>query len=110
MSETKRLELVKKPYGKLKGVDRFRYQVYENNVILCQRVSCKNYVACYVTKWEYLDHPHRKIGDPPATIYETPYFFSRVDLMGKGDSRHFLSNPNAYGIAYLKEETNENTN
>lgn len=101
MAEIKTLELIKTPWGK-KG--KFRYQVMENNVILAERISAKDYIACYVYKYEYLDRPGRKIGDPPKEKFDATYFFSRMDLIGKGDSRHFLSSSNAYAVAYLKEE------
>ena len=76
----KDLKLKKEP--KNKG---FIYKVYENDTLLCQRQSNREYVACYVVY-----QPIIKDGN---TVYEynAPFFFSRLDLIGKGDSRRFNS-------------------
>jgi hypothetical protein len=73
----------------------FEYQVLDDNgKVIATRKSRKEYVACYVVK----------VND---SKFAAPYFFSRMDLIGKGDSRYFTTSPNAYGIAYLKTENEE---
>lgn len=71
---------------------KYLYEVIVNGKSVAQRRSNKVYVACYVTKWKNED------------FYEAPYFFGRIDLIGKGDSRNFELVDTAYGIAYVKSD------
>lgn len=66
---------------------KFCYRVFDQDELLCERNSNRDYAACYVTKNE--------------NSYDAPYFFGRIDLIGKGDSRH-LSPDRIYGLATLK--------
>ena len=60
----------------------FTYQVIEDGNVIATRKSNRDYIACYVCK----------IGN---SVF-TPYFFSRLDLIGKGDSRKVTQWKNFY--------------
>lgn len=98
MSELKKLKLTRRAIQHTKSGKRQEY-IYEvrdeNDTVLCERKSVRNYVACYVTKHD------------SVPIYNAPFFFSRLDLMDKGDSKVFRSvhwKKIAYGIAYREKD------
>ena len=64
------LQLERKITGSKKN--RFLYLVYQNGEVIAQRHSNRDYLACFVTRSD--------VG------YDCPYFFSRVDLIGRGGS------------------------
>lgn len=66
---------------------KFSYQIIQDGHVLCTRNSNREYVACYV----------RKLG--PA--YDAPYFFSRMELVGKSGSAGFDKTVGCYGLAVL---------
>ena len=68
-----------------KSKPRFLYKIYHDENFLCMRSSDRLYVACYV----------RLVGDK----YDAPFFFSRLDLIGKGASTGFGNKPECYGLA-----------
>ena len=53
---------------------RYHYQVIKDGQIIAERFSNRDYVACFVTVDLQLD------------CYQTPYFFSRLDLIGRNGS------------------------
>lgn len=75
---------------------KYKYQVFENGILLAERKSNRVYVACYVTA--------QQTPGPNGTImytgFDLPYFFGRMDLVGKGDSKHAASY--AYALATVK--------
>ncbi len=66
---------------------KFTYNVIEDGVVLAERKSNREYVACYVSQYA------------PGK-FELPYFFGRIDLIGKGDSGK-RGTENYYGLAIL---------
>lgn len=92
---------------------KFTYEVIENGKVIASRKSNRVYVACYVDEYNefvspeghYIPNPNLKanggpnesgfleifIEDKPGhftekKVYSLPYFFGRLDLVGKGDS------------------------
>lgn len=91
----KKLKLVKE---KIRG--GYAYKIFEDTLLLCSRKSKNEYVACYVVYQEI-----RKDSNTTKWEYSAPFFFSRIDLIGKGDSRYFNSDGWAsirYGLAELE--------
>lgn len=91
MAELKKLELVVKETPNNKNTS-YIYQVIEDGKILCERKSSRVYVACAVTKNEVAG----------SVSFGAPFYFGRLDLIGKGDSKNFMNWPSAYAIAYVK--------
>lgn len=84
----KELELKKTEVNKSNG--KYLYTVVENEKVLCNRRTDRDYVACYVFQ--------RHNG-----TFECPMYFGRMDLVGKGSSSWVAKNPDrAYGLAILK--------
>lgn len=55
---------------------KFLYSVSdEDGTLLATRSSSREYVACYVEK-------------SSSGKFSLPFFFGRIDLVGKGDSQH----------------------
>ena len=121
----KQITLKKTETGRKNG--KYNYRVIENGYVLCQRNSNREYVACYVTtrkEWipsegYYAANPNlvknggtEKSGanevwieTKPAyytdkDIFETPFFFGRMELVGKADSSH-LTPDRIYALAVL---------
>lgn len=92
--ELKRLELIVKETPNNKNTF-YVYQVVEDGKVLCERKSSRKYVACAVTK--------RIPEGETEPIYYAPYYFGRLDLIGKGDSKNFTERSSAYGFAYIKD-------
>lgn len=113
MKELKQLRLVFKEISSLKSNNgaksiKYKYQVLnDEGEVLCERQSNRLYVACYVERLEVLDHKDRKIGEPAIIVYKAPFFFSRKDLIGRGDSRTFTNWNTSYGIAYLENNNHD---
>lgn len=70
----KNLTLNKVTTGSANG--KYTYQVIEDGKVIATRKSNRNYIACYVTMFTTNNEIQ----------FATPYFFSRMDLVGKGDS------------------------
>ena len=69
------------------------YEVFaESGEKICQRRSPRDYVACLcrieLNKAMYVGY--------------ASHWFGRKDLIGKGDSRHFINSP-GYKVVHLKE-------
>lgn len=65
------------------------YEVFDNSgVKIGQRMSTREYVACLVRE------------DGSNGPYEMGLWFGRIDLIGKGDSRHSFGKPGIH-VAYL---------
>ena len=76
----------------------FTYKIYEGDKLLCSRKSHREYVACYVVLQDI------NTGKGITPEFSARLFFSRMDLVGKGDSRRFNSDNWAkirYGFAVL---------
>lgn len=73
---------------------KFTYDVIaENGDVLCTRKSNRIYEACFVTEWR---------DEKGVTHYDAPYYFGRLDLVGKGDSRHLAADPSRiYALAKI---------
>lgn len=84
------LELVKKETGK--KASKFIYQVMVDGNVVAERKSNRDYVACYVLK---------SVGKEIPT-YGVPFFFGRMDLVGKGDSGR-LDPKRIHALAVLKQ-------
>lgn len=84
----KELELRKTKVG-----DVYHYEVIEHNKVIALRKSHREYIACYVEKYNF---------DNGSTSFYLPYFFGRTDLIGKGSSKNFEVSANAYAIAKIK--------
>ncbi len=82
---------------------KYTYQVIEDGKVLAERKSNREYAACYVEKYtEGSDYYTKKTFTPENPHFTTPYFFGRMDLIGKGDSSK--RSPNSfYAIAILKQ-------
>lgn len=103
-----KLEMVCRAVNHLKdnaGTTKKQEYVYEvlgeDGKVICSRKSTRHYVACAVTMY--------KPKDGSAFHYAAPFFFGRIDLIGKGDSKNFEKWDSAYAIAYLKDVNNEST-
>ena len=96
MAELKRLELIVKKTSNNKNKSiSYVYQVVEDGKVLCERKTNRVYVACAVTK--YIPQGETE------PIYHAPYYFGRLDLVGKGDSKNFAERKTAYAFAYVKK-------
>lgn len=75
------------------------YEIHEDGKKICERKSARHYVACAITKYipKGETEPH----------YAAPFFFGRLELIGKGDSKNFNKWDSAYAIAYLKDVNND---
>lgn len=81
----KNLELKKTETKNKSG--KFLYEVIENGVVIANRRSNKDYVACFVTKQTSgEDYCTKEKFTEENPSYYLPYFFGRPDLIGKGDS------------------------
>lgn len=78
----------KVPVGK-SGRD-FRYEILEDGKVIASRRSSREYAAALVGR----------NGDN----FYAPYYFGRVDLIGKGDSRFLYESDKLYAIAYYQPE------
>lgn len=58
---------------------RFLFSVSDGTRIIAQRRTNRNYVACYASKMQDKDG---------NDFYKITHCFSRVDLIGAGDSKH----------------------
>lgn len=79
----KHLQLLVTEVGRRDG--RFLYQIMEGGRELAHRRSNRVYMAALV------------MSNEDFTQFSVPYFFGRLDLIGKGDSRHVLAH--AYAVA-----------
>lgn len=84
-------ELVKVETGNKR--ERYCYQVRENGYVIAERKSNREYVACFVMQMN---------GADGATWYETPFFFSRIDLIGQNAS----AKCQPYAVAVLEPQSN----
>ena len=80
----KQLELRKTPKGK-----KILYEVIEDGKVLTSRSSDRVYVAAAVVQ----------NGD----VFECPWYFGRMDLVGKGDSKRAIDSGRVYAMATVKE-------
>jgi hypothetical protein len=88
-AQMKNLTLKVTDTGRKNG--RFHYQIFEGDTVLCDRHSNKGgYVAALVS-------------GQPGTC-SAPFFFSRLDLVGKSDSKHLYESGKAYGLAVIAAE------
>jgi hypothetical protein len=89
------LELIKKETNNKAA--KYTYQIIRNGEVIAQRKSSREYIACYINMGV-----SQKNGN---THYYANYFFSREDLIGKGDSR--FAKP--FAIARIKHEDRDKT-
>lgn len=69
----------------------YTYQVIEFDKVIAERKSSREYVACYIFRHRFEDG---------SITYYLPYFFGRLDLIGKGSSQYAALS--AYGLAKIK--------
>jgi len=79
-------ELVKVETGNKR--ERYCYQVRENGHVIAERKSNREYVACYVMLCK---------GADGSVWYETPFFFSKLHLIGRNKS----AQNDPYAVAVL---------
>lgn len=96
---------------------KFTYQVIEEGKKIAERKSNREYIACYVSQyeeatkekfhWDNTQYPPKMVIDIPSKktgkiLYDTPFFFGRMELIGKGDSGR--RGDSFYGLAVLNAE------
>jgi hypothetical protein len=92
MSQVKVLKLRVTDSGRKRS--RYLYEVIENGEVLCKRNSNRLYEACFVIE------NRNELGASIKYTYDCPYFFGRLDLIGKGDS----SQCTPYALAMTEPE------
>ena len=87
---------MRKVYFGMKGM--IRYDIYMNDTKIDQRVAKREYMACLVRH-----DPETGQASVKAVGNGNGIFFGRPDLIGKGESRHYIGKPGIF-IARVRED------